>query len=73
MPLENLPSKKYLDRLPNLNDIDLFYPGVHSKLALRENIRDTCFIDIKTKQKVKKCLKYNSNKFFLKKPHYHLS
>ena len=24
MPIENLPSKKYLDRLPSLNDIDLF-------------------------------------------------
>ena len=24
MPIENLPSKKYLDRVPNLNDIDLF-------------------------------------------------
>ena len=24
MPTENLPSKKYLDRLPSLNDIDLF-------------------------------------------------
>ena len=23
MPIENLPSKKYLDRLPSLNDIDL--------------------------------------------------
>ena len=26
-----------------------YYPGVHIKQALRENIRDTCFIDIKTK------------------------
>ena len=24
MPIENLPSKKYLDRLPSLNDTDLF-------------------------------------------------
>ena len=24
MPIENLPSKKYLDRLPSLNDIHLF-------------------------------------------------
>ena len=24
MPIENLSSKKYLDRLPSLNDIDLF-------------------------------------------------
>ena len=24
MPIENLPSKKYLDRLPSLNDMDLF-------------------------------------------------
>ena len=24
LPIENLPSKKYLDRLPSLNDIDLF-------------------------------------------------
>ena len=24
MPIENLPSKKYLDHLPSLNDIDLF-------------------------------------------------
>ena len=24
LPMENLPSKKYLDRLPSLNDIDLF-------------------------------------------------
>ena len=27
----------------------LYYPGVRIKRALRENIRNTCFIDIKTK------------------------
>ena len=26
-----------------------YYPGVRIKRALRENVRDTCFIDIKTK------------------------
>ena len=24
MPIENIPSKKYLDHLPGLNDMDLF-------------------------------------------------